>query len=80
MSANMYCSPSGKVFEYGQIYQSSFDSRQAWTPINMTQVDYNKPPEPSSYMYGEQFGNCFIQEDNRGSLFGRILRAMFCLS
>ena len=80
MSDNMYCSPSGQVFEYGQIYPSSFNSRQSWTPINMTQVDYNNPPDPSSYMYGEQFGNCFIHEDNRGSLFGRVLRAIFCLS
>ena len=80
MSNSMYCSPSGQVYEYGQTYQSSYNPQQSWTPIDMTEVDYNNPPDPSSYMYGDQFGDCFVQGDNKGGLLGRILRAIFCLS
>jgi len=75
---HMWHNPSGGAYHYGETYGSPYDSSKSWSPINMTTVDYNCPPDPSSYMYGPQFGECFVQE--KGSLLGRILRAVFCLA
>jgi len=75
---HMWHNPSGGAYHYGESYVSPYDSSKSWSPINMTTVDYNCPPDPSSYMYGPQFGECFVQE--KGSFLGRILRAVFCLA
>jgi len=79
MSNRMYCSPSGQVYEYGQTYQSQYNPEHFWTPIDTARVDYNNPPDPAFYMHGPQFGDCFVQDQDR-SILSRILRAIFCLS
>ena len=79
MSDTTYYSPSGQVYNYGQSYQSQYNPKYSWQPINMNQVDYNNPPSPDTYMYGPQFGDCFIQEKS-GSLLMKLFRTIFCLS
>ena len=79
MSNRMYCSSSGQVYEYGQTYQSQYNPEHFWTPIDTARVDYNNPPDPAFYMHGPQFGECFVQDEDR-SILSRIIRAIFCLS
>ena len=73
----MWYTPSGQGYDYGQTYPSTYDSSKSWSPVDMNTVDYNNPPDPTSYMYGEQFGDCFVRED-RG-MFSKLLRWVFCL-
>ena len=70
-----------RSYAYGQSYPSLIDPTKSWTPIDVSKLYLDSsadPPEPSTYAYGKQYGNCFDFSPNRG-IVERIFRYIFCL-
>ena len=54
----------------------SSNMSQKW---HSSKLVYNSHPDPSTYIYGDQFRDCFILEKSGGSSLGKTLRWFFCL-
>lgn len=74
---SQYYTPE-RTYEYAKEYVSPFDPSKTWRPIDVSKVNIYNPPDPTTYAYGPQFGDCFVHDSGR-SLFERIIRAIFCL-
>lgn len=79
MSDHYYHTPQGS-YAYGQTYISPIDPNKTWVPINPSKVDpYGVPPDPSTYMYGAQYGDCFIHSSSDRGIVEKVFRWIFCL-
>ena len=68
-------------YAYGQSYPSLIDPTKSWTPIDVSRLYLDPsadPPEPPTYMHGEQYRDCFDLSPNRG-IVERIFRWICCL-
>jgi hypothetical protein len=77
-SDDFYRTPQA-LYGYDRSYPSTIDPSQTWTPINPRTVNRNNPPPPETYMYGEQYGRCFVhRKPSRGvfSKFGQWLKKL----
>jgi hypothetical protein len=78
MSDYYYHTPQGS-YAYGKTYVSRINPYQTWTPINPSKLDpHGPPPDPSTYMFGAQYGDCFVHPSDRG-IVEKIFRWIFCL-